>query len=86
MESIELGGEWEKDSDHESAYTNNMVTRDVIAYRKGDRVLIMTKTKVTPGWIVELYKTPNKILIKHKSKVKSDELEETAEEMINEAE
>lgn len=81
MVELELSN-WKKDNGHESSYSNNMVTKNVVAYKKDNKVVILTKTKVEPGWSVEIYETPNKRLLDCKFNVDEEELEETVKDFL----
>lgn len=82
MAEFEIDSEWDRDEGHETSYTNNMVTKYVEAYSNDSHVVLITKTKVSPGWTVELYKTPNKRLVKFENKVETDDVESVAENMM----
>jgi hypothetical protein len=45
---------WERDNGYESAYTNNMVGREVEAYTKGNYVVLLRRTKISKGWSMEV--------------------------------
>lgn len=50
---------WNKNSDFESSYYNNMVTKDVEVYKRENYVLMVSLTK-SAGYAVELFDCPDK--------------------------